>query len=662
MKLLFEAGINQNLIRKKLHSILCFKCHSHNQEHVKVLARNCYLDLRRKWKSVNRTKSIFLKKYAACLEKHIIVYCTESKNSLGRPKSDFSQLTYSGKYKRTNKLRKSNPDELVFATELGLRVSGKPGAAKLLTNVVSSNESNIKKINEAFKSNHLISNKPARNQLSAAKALALVVDCRLSKRQYQNLRNNAKENDVELYPAYNLVREAKKMCYPLDIISTENSVVVKLQSLLDHTTSRLLSTLELENHFKTNQSLTLISKWGMDGSSGQKEYKQAFRGEFSDSNLLLSCLVPIQLYTENEKKEKIVVWNNPRPSSTFYCRPIKMQFLKETKEISKREYDALKAEIDQLIETQFVLNTNITLLTKHHLFFTMVDGKMINSITDTSSQKCYLCNATPAEMNDIDKLLDKPVHHNNLQFGITPLHAWIRTFECLLKVCYRLPLQKWQARGEDKIITKDQKMRVQAGFRSHLGIIVDQTKQGAGTSNDGNTARKFFQNFVVSAEITGLNQNIIYRFYIILQVIASGITIKINEFRAYCLETAKEFVFLYPWYKMPATMHKILLHGWEIVQYCPVPIGQFSEEAQEARNKEYRRYREHNSRKFNRIATNSDIFNNLLISSDPKISALRNKVTPKKNPLSPEALKLLQSLPANPRSSISDTESDTESD
>lgn len=51
----------------------------------------------------------------------------------------------------------------------------------------------------------------------------------------------------------------------------------------------------------------------------------------------------------------------------------------------------------------------------------------------------------------------------------------------------------------------------------------------------------------------------------------------------------------------------------------------YSEEAQEARNKEFKWFREHNTRKINRIATNEDLVHALLVSSDPVISSLRRE-------------------------------------
>ena len=54
-----------------------------------------------------------------------------------------------------------------------------------------------------------------------------------------------------------------------------------------------------------------------------------------------------------------------------------------------------------------------------------------------------------------------------------------------------------------------------------------------------------------------------------------------------------------------------------------------SEEAEEARNKDYRRYRLMFSRKCSRTSTNTDVLHRLLVSSDPYISSKRRQ-PPKK--------------------------------
>lgn len=92
---------------------------------------------------------------------------------------------------------------------------------------------------------------------------------------------------------------------------------------------------------------------------------------------------------------------------------------------------------------------------------------------------------------------------------------------------------------------------------------------------------------------------------------------------------------------MPPTVHKVLVHGADIVKHALVPIGQLSEEAQEARNKEFKKYRQDYSRKMSREKTNEDIFNMLLISSDPLITSLRKPTNQAASHLDPEMRSLL---------------------
>ena len=108
---------------------------------------------------------------------------------------------------------------------------------------------------------------------------------------------------------------------------------------------------------------------------------------------------------------------------------------------------------------------------------------------------------------------------------------------------------------------------MQTQFRIKLGLIVDRPKPGYGSSDDGNTARRFFQNAAISAEVTGVDEKLIHQFHVILQVISSGFDIDDEKFKDYCVNTAHSFVALYPWYYMPTSVHKLLIHGAEIVKY-----------------------------------------------------------------------------------------------
>lgn len=58
------------------------------------------------------------------------------------------------------------------------------------------------------------------------------------------------------------------------------------------------------------------------------------------------------------------------------------------------------------------------------------------------------------------------------------------------------------------------------------------------------------------------------------------------------------------------------MHGSKIVSAAMLPIGMLTEEAQESRNNDYKRYRMSHSRKCNRLSTSQDIFHTTLASSN----------------------------------------------
>lgn len=180
-------------------------------------------------------------------------------------------------------------------------------------------------------------------------------------------------------------------------------------------------------------------------------------------------------------------------------------------------------------------------------------------------------------------------------------------------------------------------------------MIVDRPKANYGNTNDGNTSRRFFENPALAADITGIDYELIYRLKVILETISSGHIIDVQKYDAYAIETAKTYINLYPWHPMTPTMHKILMHGAAIIENSLLPIGHLSEEAQEARNKHFRNYRENYARKFSREECNRNVYNRLLLSSDPFLSSMNRRH--KKNvpkTYCPETIEML--LPADPDS------------
>lgn len=465
------------------------------------------------------------------------------------------------------------------------------------------------------------------NPYTSEEAVAFVEDAKLSKYQYQFIQMQANARNAKLYPSYAEMASARNDCYPLNISVSESGASIQLQALIDHTVQRLLKdpSITLPATHGNEIPLTLIIKWGCDGSSGNSEYKQLFNDkEISDATTFMISMVPLCLRVDGE--ESSVLWNNPRPSSTKYCRPIKFEYEKETKEKTQDEVSSIKEEIKNLLPTKIETN-NGTYLIGVDMHVTMVDGKVCQALTDTpSAATCIICKCTPIQMNQLNIVQRRTIITEHAEFGLSTLHAWIRFMQCILNISYRLDFCTWAVKTEDdKTSMIKQKNEVQTKFRTRTGLIVDVPRQGSGTSNDGNTARRFFRDPEVTAEITKVDVRLIKRFSIILQALACGRKINSEAFGRYAFQTAELYVQLYPWYYMPASVHKILLHGQMVIESFLLPIGQMSEEAAEARNKDFKRFRQFNTRKCSRIATNTDLMHKLLASSDPYVACLRGK-------------------------------------
>ena len=338
-------------------------------------------------------------------------------------------------------------------------------------------------------------------------------------------------------------------------------------------------------------------------------------------------------------------------------------FAKETPELVRQIQEDLQAQIALLkpLETEHIS-------CNYDLAMTMVDGKVVNTLTETkSSQVCSMCGASPAIMNNLEAVRRRPV--NNLEYGISSLHCWIRIFELVLHISYRLTFKQWQIRTESHRQAKEEaKKTVQQNMKSQMGLIVDTPRAGgSGNTNDGNTARKAFKNAGKFAEITGVEVELIRRLHIILQAVTCCLPLSGEALGSFCSETASLYVEHYSWYPMPATLHRLLLHSAAVVQHCLLPIGAMSEEAAETRHKDVRLYRLHRARRDTQLHTMADVFGRLLLSSDPIVSSLgaasrRRQRASSRQPLLAETRALLAAPEVHmlPLEEGSNTSSDSE--
>lgn len=567
-----------------------------------------------KWASASYKECRFRKTNEQWL-KDIISLPVYRQHKPGRPSKEFQECSERSKRRKTENVRSEIPhDELTYAAVMSERAAGNNDLSQLIkqASVTPTRATKFRKIIYSAE-------KYTKScKLTVTKALIKYVEADLTRKQYNVIRSGLED----IYPCYSLLQKGKKECYPKDIYVSEAIAEVTLQNLLDHTIQRLCMYLEEVLVTATEaeiQNMTLICKWGCDGSKAQ-EFKQKFENKSdSDSHVFISSLVPLRLMSNVASTQK-VWWQNPAPSSSRFCRPIRIQFVHESNEVIRSEIENIENQAQSLRPTE-VETSGKSMKVAHTLVLTMVDGKVCNAATNTTStMKCYICKKTSKDFNVLETVQESDIDPNSLQFGLSILHARIRFLETCLHIAYKLPIKKWRLNPEEKKISAERKKKVQEEFKEQMGLLVDVPKAGFGNTNDGNTSRRFFADPETASRITGIDVEFLRKLKIILEVLACGFPIDTQKFSVYLQSTAELYVSLYNWYPMSPTLHKILCHGAVVIEHALLPIGQLSEEAAESRNKHFRLYRQNFARKFSRKDCLHDVMNRLLLTSDIYLS------------------------------------------
>lgn len=219
-------------------------------------------------------------------------------------------------------------EELTYAVQMSQRAKGNKDASKIIKDMTLS-PTRATKFRKAIST--------ANKKYSPSEALSIFVEGDFTRRQWEIIHSA----NSSVFPCYSIIKKTqKKECYPKEqsITVTETCAEILLHDLLDHTSSRLC--MYLEEVIKTytekeRKSLELVVKWGCDGSH-QSQFKQKFENiSESDANIFQSSLVPLRLET-NANEQNRTLWQNPVPSSPSYCRPIRIRFIHETKDVTKK--------------------------------------------------------------------------------------------------------------------------------------------------------------------------------------------------------------------------------------------------------------------------------------------------------------------------------------
>lgn len=361
--------------------------------------------------------------------------------------------------------------------------------------------------------------------------LTYLLDNNMTAAQYTNTRLISKEYGSNIFPSYNKIAEAKQECRPsVQCTVNDVSATLPLQALLNHTAHRLLLLQEpVLSRFKEENivdvKIKLQVKWGSDGSADHSQHNQKYVNVESMANFFATTLVPLRMTTDDDWK--LIIWNNATPQSTRWCRPLRLHFAKETEEFTMNEINFVRDEIAAL--HPFIITiAGVQVTIVFELYLTMIDGKTLATITNTKSkQSCSVCPATPKEFNNLDNMeIRFKSKEGSLNYGLSVLHLWIRCFEWLLHLSYRLDVKKWQLRGRElKAIGKERKMLLQKRFIEKMAIRVD-------FPSTGNVCRTAFSNPKLLSEILEVDENLIKNVRTILIALSCQLPLNVERFHA----------------------------------------------------------------------------------------------------------------------------------
>ena len=147
---------------------------------------------------------------------------------------------------------------------------------------------------------------------------------------------------------------------------------------------------------------------------------------------------------------------------------MKLEYARETADRSRAERAYWEQQISQLQPHSFRLGDNLTVNVTFQLLLTMIDGKVQTAVTGTSSTSvCTVRKATPSQFNKMEEVRRRLVSQPALLLGLSTMHAWIRFFEFVIHLSYKIDegVKKWSNLStHQKELVKAKKQRVQHMF------------------------------------------------------------------------------------------------------------------------------------------------------------------------------------------------------
>ena len=198
-------------------------------------------------------------------------------------------------------------------------------------------------------------------------------------------------------------------------------------------------------------------------------------------------------------------------------------------------------------------------------------GKVITEAP--SYQHCIFCHKKQSDFNKHENSYFQLIDDLE-KYGLSTLHCGINFTKAILKIASQVEIKQHACRGQNKVIREQRAKRNADKLWSELGIDIQNW-----FNVTGNGARKFFDNYDKVAEILEIPQFLVKDLGTIWRILVQSCSIDAEKFGHTCDLFIERFKFdaSINWYEFSPTIHKILVHGRQCIEYFPVPIGWLSE-------------------------------------------------------------------------------------
>lgn len=308
-------------------------------------------------KNVNRTWSKFEVKHREWLQKSFDYKATADVSNFVPKNGGRRTLTFDDSSQRSKRQKVAvvlekceNSSKLLMTAAIRCSKAEKDvSQAKILSRLVQEEDSSriLKKINSEYR------------MMTVSEALQFMLDANLSVDQYNKTRNAVHGLGCKIFPYYKQVAAEKEKCYPAGISVTSTCAKVPWESLIEHTLQRIIEAKSEDIEDKISNlgnavNLKFIVTVGMDGTGSQSLYNETINENQHESSLFVTAMTPLQLQTEDDK---LILWTNPSPQSTRFCRTQQLIFQKETVEANKQEYKSIIKALDEVEDIRITLRS-----------------------------------------------------------------------------------------------------------------------------------------------------------------------------------------------------------------------------------------------------------------------------------------------------------------